>query len=79
MGMYVCLYVLASEGSGGQIDPLELELQEIGSHLMWGWELCSGPLQEQGTLLSTEASLRPPSVSIFRWLVCVSIQIRIHI
>ena len=38
-------------------DFLKLELQVVVSHLMWIWELKSGPLEEQG-LFMTEPPLQ---------------------
>lgn len=48
------------------LDPLELELQAVGSCLRCGcWEPNLGPLEEQCTLLTTEPSPQPP------WVLCV--------
>ena len=45
------------------LDPLGLELQIVVNHLMWSWELNSGPLEEQRMHLTTEPSLQPPDIS----------------
>ena len=42
------------------LEPLELELQAVVSHIEYRcWELKSGPLEEQEAVLITELSLQP--------------------
>ena len=36
-----------------------MPLQMVGSHHVVGWDLNSGPLEEQSVLLNTEPSLQP--------------------
>lgn len=57
----MCIWEPAHEGRYPQrqkraLGPLELELQAIGSYLMWVWEPNFSPLKEEQVLLTTQPS-----------------------